>query len=992
MTNKIQKSKKIFNLAKISHSKKIHVKVLSLLILLVFIIGNIPTLYVSATGTLSGTVFQDYNGNGVLDTAGSVALPAIDVGVQDVTVTVYAASGASKTVNTLASGAWSINTATAPALPAGPYRVEFTNLPANFQPSARSTDSVLGGATTDAGSTVQFVNDGTTSNINLAINLPEDFCQNNPEIASCNYSAGNQTVAPSSTNTALLTFPYTAGSNDTATTAPTANFDLPDYKLTTNSLLNVPASQIGTTFGLAYARSTKLLYAGAFFKRHTGFGTGVDNTINTSDDAGAVYVINRTGNSNKGAVVNKFTVPNATTNRHNTADYQTDNGNTGWDGVGKTSLGGMAIASDDSALYVMNLENRTLYRRDLATNTFTSQVVPTTGLTTANGTCAAADVRPFAVTYYRGEVYVGMLCSGESSATVDSFTDVAGGTTGVYDPGENYLDSNNNGSHDTGEPFDDVAGGTAGTYDGGDTLTDVDGNGVYNLGDARKLTVYVYKVNAATLAFGASPAFSTPLNYKRGISQKTRGGSVVWRPWSNVYANANVTGNRVVYSQPILTGITFDQGNLILGLRDRAGDQIGHQTQSNPNDVSATLYQPRTGGDTLRACGNPTSGWTVEANGRCGGVGSSTQNTRQGPGGGEFYNGDSFTLDAAYSQPASQPLLVGKGSNHDELSLGGVAQMPGAPDALATIFDPIPNVGGETHDGGVRWLNNTTGSFSKAYRIYNGDTGTLGTLGKSNGIGDLEFLCDSAPIELGNRVWRDTNNNGVQDPGENGIAGVTVHLYNAANVLIATAVTDANGEYYFTSGTAADGDTTDNIGIVNGAILPNANYQIRLDLPADYASLGPLNGRFLTIRDQTSQPGFDDGSDSDGVLVASPVGSPSGGFPVIAVTTGGAGNNNHNSDFGFSATPTAANVSVGGRAVSPSGSGLRGVFVTLREANGTSYTTVTNSFGYYLFNEIQAGQIITVGVESKRYVFNQPTQIINLSDNIADLQFTSTSR
>ena len=373
---------------------------------------------------------------------------------------------------------------------------------------------------------------------------------------------------------------------------------------------------------------------------------------------GAVYVIDRTGNSNKGAVVGKFTVLNPMTNSHNTADYQTDNGNTGWDGVGKTSLGGMAIASDDGALYVMNLENRTLYRRDLATNTFTSQVVPTTGLATANGTCAAADVRPFAVTYYRGEVYVGMICSGESSATVDTFTDVAGGTAGVYDPGENYLDSNNNGMYDSGEPYDDViqppATAVNGSYDGGDTLNDVDGNGVYNSGDARQLTAYVYKVNPTTLAFGAAPAFSTPLNYKRGISQKTRGGSVAWRPWSKVYANANekanATGNRVVYSQPMLTGITFDRGNLILGLRDRAGDQIGHQTRSNPGDSLATLYQPRTGGDTLRACGNPTSGWTIEANAVCGGVTTAYQNTRQGPGGGEFYNGDSFTLDAAYSQ------------------------------------------------------------------------------------------------------------------------------------------------------------------------------------------------------------------------------------------------------------------------------------------------------------------------------------------------------
>ncbi|MDQ7035642.1 MAG: SdrD B-like domain-containing protein, partial [Anaerolineae bacterium] len=63
------------------------------------------------------------------------------------------------------------------------------------------------------------------------------------------------------------------------------------------------------------------------------------------------------------------------------------------------------------------------------------------------------------------------------------------------------------------------------------------------------------------------------------------------------------------------------------------------------------------------------------------------------------------------------------------------------------------------------------------------------------------------PMSLGNRVWYDTNNNGLIDAGDDnpaaagnpGIAGVTVNLYNASDTStpIATDTTDANGYYLF---------------------------------------------------------------------------------------------------------------------------------------------------------------------------------------------------
>jgi len=50
---------------------------------------------------------------------------------------------------------------------------------------------------------------------------------------------------------------------------------------------------------------------------------------------------------------------------------------------------------------------------------------------------------------------------------------------------------------------------------------------------------------------------------------------------------------------------------------------------------------------------------------------------------------------------------------------------------------------------------------------------------------------------MGDRIWLDTNGNGIQDAGESGVAGVTIRLYDASNTLQDTNTTDANGLYQF---------------------------------------------------------------------------------------------------------------------------------------------------------------------------------------------------
>lgn len=72
-----------------------------------------------------------------------------------------------------------------------------------------------------------------------------------------------------------------------------------------------------------------------------------------------------------------------------------------------------------------------------------------------------------------------------------------------------------------------------------------------------------------------------------------------------------------------------------------------------------------------------------------------------------------------------------------------------------------------------------------------------------NGTVNLTFDAGLVPMQntlyaaVGDKVWHDINNNGLQDAGEPGVAGVTVQLYTSAGVLVGTRTTDALGYYIF---------------------------------------------------------------------------------------------------------------------------------------------------------------------------------------------------
>jgi hypothetical protein len=103
--------------------------------------------------------------------------------------------------------------------------------------------------------------------------------------------------------------------------------------------------------------------------------------------------------------------------------------------------------------------------------------------------------------------------------------------------------------------------------------------------------------------------------------------------------------------------------------------------------------------------------------------------------------------------------------------------------------------------------------------------------GKNNGLGDLELFCDPAPLEIGDRVWFDANENGIQDPDEQPLAGVSVKLYAPdMTTLLATAVTDADGNYYFSNAASGPLSGLHAVYDVKGLKFNTSGYKLRIDL------------------------------------------------------------------------------------------------------------------------------------------------------------------
>ena len=125
---------------------------------------------------------------------------------------------------------------------------------------------------------------------------------------------------------------------------------------------------------------------------------------------------------------------------------------------------------------------------------------------------------------------------------------------------------------------------------------------------------------------------------------------------------------------------------------------------------------------------------------------------------------------------------------------------------IANLVIASGTFAGLTVDQFLAIANTALGGGSTSYSYSDiTDAATAINENFDNGTVDNGFLiCNEPKASLGDKVWEDTNKDGIQDSGENGITDVTVKLYDCNNNFIASTTTDANGNYLFSNLTPGD--------------------------------------------------------------------------------------------------------------------------------------------------------------------------------------------
>ncbi|MEM7535732.1 MAG: SdrD B-like domain-containing protein [Chloroflexota bacterium] len=792
---------------------------------------------VCATNDFGGHVWRDYDGDGVHDSN--------EPGFTDVTVTVYDDDGNSFTTTVNPDGSYRFDSLFATETH---IRVEFSGLPSWMQSGVHGNNS---------GTTVQF-HDAITCNANLAVQNPARYCDSpNPEVVIACYENGTGDLSnDASVNPGVVSFNYT----DTGTGDPQKDFAV---------------QTVGAVWGTAnQSRSDQSaankVYMAALAKRHVGYGLGGESAVYIMDYTNPAtptydgyFTLEGVNGIALGSICRGGGCESTGGNTGIASDYELPDSKAtpnidldAYDKIGTVSYGDAAMSEDDDYLWVVNLNSRTLIRVD-ATNPASlavdgaapSGLVTEYDVTANYPTCNTGTFRPWALTFSDGMGYLGGVCDGSSYVDAESGTEVI----------------------DTMDPAPDGL-----------------------------LMAYVLSFDPATPTAGFNTVLQFDLNYER--EDDTHNSVGEWRPWTDendVYdtyqdPNDSTSYQRDVYPQPVLSQIEFaDNGDMVLGLLDRYGHQVHARNRQPVSGTSSDLNnRVNSPGDMLHAC-LVNGVYVMEGGTGCSVVGHDTNatvldddSTSTRPnhtfsdsstdgysGMGEWYDEDYYALASNSFDP-----------NHAEIIHGGLLIVSGNGEVMSTLVDP----GRQTYHEGVQRFSTLTGNNvlrvdadadnNHGYQI-TPNTNSIESFGKGSGLGEPEAICAPAPLEIGNYVWVDGDEDGVQDPSESPIQGVTVRLTDSSGVFTDT-VTDAQGEYYFN-------------------VHPNSAYTLTIDLSQSQVSTYTLTSANVVTTNTT----ISDSVDSDATQSIA-------GFAVINVTTGDAGHNDHTFDFGFITETLSVSVAV----------------------------------------------------------------------------------
>ncbi|WP_208300297.1 SdrD B-like domain-containing protein [Prosthecobacter fusiformis] len=312
-----------------------------------------------------------------------------------------------------------------------------------------------------------------------------------------------------------------------------------------------------------------------------------------------------------------------------------------------------------------------------------------------------------------------------------------------------------------------------------------------------------------------------------------------------------------------------------------------------------------------------------------------------------------LTVDFGFAQPVSVGDAVWIDSTYNGIKEGGEAGLAGVTVTLydATGTTPVTTnlLGGAitpfvtTSSGLYSFTNLPQGQYMVRFTPPGGYAPTLinaagsTTANDSNGLsalssvlasGQSDLTLDSGfvqPVSVGNFVWQDSDGDGIQDGGENGLAGATVTLYNAAGTTQVT--TNINGA-------AIAPVVTTSTGLYTFTDLPPGQYTVRFSPPAGWTATA------------VNASGSTTANDSNGLTAQSSVLAGAGSDQTL--------------DSGFYQPASLGNFvwkDLDRDGVQDAGEpGIENVIVTLYNSGGTAIgTTTTNAVGFYTFTGLAPG-------------------------------------
>jgi uncharacterized repeat protein (TIGR01451 family) len=395
--------------------------------------------------------------------------------------------------------------------------------------------------------------------------------------------------------------------------------------------------------------------------------------------------------------------------------------------------------------------------------------------------------------------------------------------------GSVYVDLNNNGARDVGEPG--LAGisvaltGTDSASDPVNRTATTDANGTFSFID-----VLTPNASGYTLTESAQPPAYADGQDAAGSAGGVAGNDTITA--IQLATNTDATGYTFGERGTTITGVVYKDVNTN-GARDGGDTGLGGVIITLKDAFGAVVATTTTAADgTYGFFGLPAGNYQVEET-QPAGYGSSTPDLRSvtvPPGG-------SASADFGETTSSIAGLVWSDTDNdaqHDagEPGIAGVAialsgtDAAGAAVTRSVVTDANGNFVISDVLGGTYALTETQpAAYADGLDAVGTAGGALGNdtvtaIALPAGTAATGYLFGELGQSISGRVWLDSDRNGTLESTEGGIAGVLVTLRDAANVVVATTTTAANGTFSFVN-------------------IPAGRYTVQETQPAGYGSSTP---------------------------------------------------------------------------------------------------------------------------------------------------------